>query len=321
MIKRAEERKSRSAEVERRTTAAGGRSSGLYSLLLLACGLLLLPGCTAGDKMYKESRVLMDTYCTITVVSTSRDRAQHAIDEGFAEIKKLEVLLNYFSPDSEITAVNKAAGIKAVRVSKETLEIMERSKEISQATGGAFDPTLAPVISLWKFSRDPSASAVPSPEAVRKTLRLADFRRIAIDGSTSEIMLGEQGMEVDLGGIAKGFAADKAVEAIQALGIKAALVAIAGDIRGYGRNLSGEGWNVGIQDPRPEAETDKPWEEIFAVLHLNDEAISTSGDYQRFFFKDGRRYHHILDPESGYPADSGLISVSVIAPDVSSSSF
>ena len=123
-------------------------------------------------------------------------------------------------------------------------------------------------------------------------------------------------MELDLGGIAKGFAAAKAVEAIKAKGIKSALVALAGDIRGYGSSTGGNAWKVGIQDPRPEnANSEKPWEDIFASVHLKDRAISTAGDYQRFFIKDGKRYHHIIDPATGYPSDSGLISVSVIAPE------
>jgi thiamine biosynthesis lipoprotein len=264
--------------------------------------------------MFKESRVLMDTFCTITVVSPSKEMAKDVIDAGFAEIKKLELLLNYFSVDSEITEINNAAGIKPIKVSDETLEIMNKTREISQATTGAFDPTIAPVVKEWKFSKDKSTSSVPSKTVVEKALRLVDFRKITIDKDASEVFLQEKGMELDLGGIAKGYAADKAVDTIRAKGIKAALVAIAGDIRGFGLNPSGQGWKVGIQNPRPSSESEKPWEDIFAVLHLKDKAISTSGDYQRFFIKDGKRYHHILDPETGFSADSGLISVSVIAP-------
>lgn len=264
--------------------------------------------------MYRESRVLMDTFCAITVVSPSKEKASEAIDAGFAEIKKLEILLNYFSPESELSVINNSAGISAVRVSNETAELIAKTINISKATGGAFDPSIAPVIRLWNFSKKTTANSVPPDGMIREALRHVDYRKIVMRDS-QEVFLPEEGMEMDLGGIAKGYAADKAVDAIKRRGIRAALVAIAGDIRGYGVNPSGNGWKVGIQNPRPAAASERPWEDVFAVLHLADRAISTSGDYQRFFIQDGRRYHHLLDPASGYPADSGLISVSVIAPE------
>jgi len=276
---------------------------------------LSLSGCTKNDRMYKETRVLMDTFCTITVVSSSKEKAKEAIDAGFAEIKKLDDLLNYFSPDSEITAINKAAGKKTVKVSRETLEIIKKSVDISVLTNGAFDITIAPIVRLWNFSDKNRNPSIPSPDVIEKARRFVNYRKIKINIETSEIYLEEKGMELDLGGIAKGYAADKAINAIRSKGIKAALVAVAGDIRGYGVSTSGEAWKVGIQNPRPEAESEKPWEDIFATINLMNMAISTSGDYQRFFIKDGKRFHHILDPATGFPASSGLISVSVIAPE------
>ncbi|NOZ69463.1 MAG: FAD:protein FMN transferase, partial [Deferribacteres bacterium] len=234
---------------------------------------------------------------------------------GFAEIERLDGLLNYFSEDSEITAVNRAAGNRPVRVSRETLDIMKKAVHISEITGGAFDPTIAPVVSLWNFSKDVSAPSIPSRDTVEDALRHVDYRKIEINTAASEIYLTEKGMEIDLGGIAKGYAADRAVEALKAEGIKAALVAVAGDIRGFGLNPAGQGWRLGIQDPRPETVSERPWEDIVATLELRDKAISTSGDYQRFFIKDGRRYFHILDPGTGFPAETDLISVTVIAPE------
>lgn len=289
-----------------------------YALLAILCLLpaaLFMSGCTKSDAMFKESRVLMDTYCTITVVSPSKELAREAIEAGFAEIRKLEILLNYFSDDSEITAANRASGEKPVKVSRETLEIIEKTLEIYHMTSGAFDPTISPVIRHWNFSKSEPLPTVPSEDEINRALQLVGYSKVDINSSASEIMLPEAGMALDLGGIAKGFGADKAVDAIKAKGIKAALVAIAGDIRGYGVSASGQPWKVGIQDPRPDPVSDKPWEHIFAGLSLKDSAISTSGDYQRFFIKDGRRYHHILDPGTGFPAESDLISVSVIAPE------
>ncbi len=278
--------------------------------------VLFLLGCSKQDKIYKESRIVMDTFCTITVVSPSQERAGEAIEAGFAEIKKLEGLLNYFSPESEITAINRAAGNRPVKVSKETLEMVKKAVETADATDGAFDPTIAPVIKLWKFSRQTSNHSIPSRNVIKNALRLVNYKKIKINDSSSEIYLEEKGMEIDLGGIAKGYAADKAVEVIRAKGIKSVLVAIAGDIKGIGLKPDLQPWKAGIQNPRPkDSKAEKPWEDIFATLYLRDKAISTSGDYQRFFIKDGKRYHHIIDPKTGYPAESGLISVSVIAPE------
>ncbi len=287
-----------------------------FCLLSSVFCLLLLFGCTKPDKMYKESRVLMDTYCTITVVSPSEEKAKESIDAGFVEIKKLDKFLNNFVSDSEISAISREAGIKPVHVSKETMDLMQKTLGISNITGGAFDPTIAPVLKLWKFSGRPADPSMPPGDAIKISLKLVDYKKIKINSESSGIYLEDKGMELDLGGIAKGYAADKAVEAIKAKGIKAALVAIAGDIRGCGLSTAGNAWKVGIQDPRPEnPNSEKPWEDIFASVDLKDRAISTAGDYQRSFMKDGKRYHHIIDPVTGYPSDSGLISVSVIAPE------
>ncbi len=312
--------KKESGEARKRGSAEVVKLSGVLSpvscLLLTACCLLFLSGCTQQERMFKESRTLMDTFCTITVVTTSEEKAREAIEAGFGEIKNLDTLLNNFEPDSEISAISKEAGIKAVHVSRETLDLMQKTMGISEVTDGAFDPTIGPVYKLWKFSGRPANPSMPPQDAIKNALKLVGFKKIKIDGTGSEIYLQEKDMELDLGGIAKGYAADRAVEAIRTKGIRAALVAIAGDIRGYGLSTTGNPWKVGIQNPRPEdPDSERPWEDIFATLYLNDSAISTAGDYQRFFIKDGKRYHHIIDPKTGYPAESDLISVSVISPE------
>ncbi len=286
-----------------------GRSK-LGLLLLVLCLSLLPSGCIKQDRLYRESRVVMDTITTITVVSPSEEEALRAIDAGFNEIERLEHLLNYFSPESEISRINRSSGIRPVKVSRETIEIIKKAIEISEATGGAFNPAIGPVIRLWGFSRQDRAETIPSEEAIREALRLIDYRKIRINEEDSEVYLEVRGMELDLGGIAKGYAADRAIEVIKGMGIKAALVAVAGDIRGFGLRPNGQPWHIGIQDPRPP--DDNP-DSVFATLYLRDMAISTSGDYQRFFIKDGKRYHHIIDPKTGYPSESSIISASVIA--------
>jgi len=288
----------------------------VFSLLTIHFSLFL-SGCSKQDRIYRESRISMDTICTITIVSSSKRQAKEAVDAGFAEIKRLEGLLNFFSPDSEITAINRSSGYKPVRVSKETLVIIKKAVRISDYTDGAFDPAVGPLMRLWGFSDKGISGVIPTPQEIKNILPLVDYRKIKINDSTSEIFLEKKGMELDLGGIAKGYAADKAIEVIKSRGIKAALVAIGGDIRGYGLKPDKKPWRVGIQNPRPKSENIEPQaekEDIFVSLYLKDAAISTSGDYQRSFIKDGVRYHHILDPKTGFPAGRAM-SVSVIAPE------
>lgn len=295
-----------------------------FSLLSTLHFSLLLAGCSKQERIYKESRIAMDTICTITVVSSSKRQAKEAVDAGFTEIKRLEGLLNFFSPDSEITAINRSSGYKPVRVSKETLNIIKKAVRISDYTNGAFDLAIGPLTRLWGFS-DKTIPDVPKAQKIKNILPLVDYRKIKINDSTSEIFLEKRGMELDPGGISKGYAADKAIEVIKSSGIKAALVAIGGDIRGFGLKPDGSPWRVGIQNPRPKsglkaqgspplAEGVGDEEDVFVTFYLKDMAVSTSGDYQRFFIKEGRRYHHIFNPKTGFPAE-GVISVSVIAPE------
>ncbi len=296
-----------------------------FGLLLFTVYFLLsFTGCAKKDSVYKESRIVMDTICTITVVSPSKEKAKEGIDAGLTEIKRLEKLLNFFSPASEISAINKASGREAVNVSRETLEVIKKAVEIADYTDGAFDPTIGPLMRLWGFSSLPSKPSLPSEDKIKTLLKLIDYKKIKINDSASQVFLEEKGMEIDLGGIAKGFAADRAIEAIKAKGVKAALVAIAGDIKASGLKPDLQPWKIGIQNPRPEVNPPTPpfakggmggfEEDIFVSLDIKNKAISTSGDYQRFFMENGRRYHHIITPKTGYPAP-GIMSVSVIAPE------
>ncbi len=288
-------------------------------LFTVYCSLFLI-GCAEKEKMYKESRIVMDTFCTITVVSPSRKEAKEAIAAGFTEIKRLEQLLNFFSADSEVTDLNRASGREPVKVSRDTLNVIKKAVEIANYTDGAFDPTIGPLMRLWGFESQNPKPSIPLENKIKDALRFVDYKKIKINNVASQIFLEEKGMEIDLGGIAKGYAADRAIETIKAKGIKAALVAIAGDIKTFGLKPDLQPWKIGIQNPRIESGVRGQGsgvmneEDIFASLYIKDKAISTSGDYQRFFIQNGKQYHHILNPGTGYPA-AGVISVSIIAPE------
>lgn len=256
------------------------------------------------DETYRKSEFLLDTIVTITVVSDSEKKAGNAMDKAFAEIERLGKLINFFSPDSEITAINRNAGISPVVVSPDTYTLLERATEVSTETGGAFDMTVGVVVSLYDFHN----KTRPSGALIREKLPLVNFRDLMLSQDKQTAFLKRKGMTVDAGGIAKGYAADRAVEVLKSEGIKAALVAIAGDIRAYGLKPGGTPWRVGIRDPRG-----KGMDDIIATIELRDMAISTSGDYERFFIENGKRYHHLIDTKTGYPA-GGVMGVTIVGP-------
>jgi len=246
----------------------------------------------------------MDTIVTVTVVSDAKDSADKAIDGAFSEIGKLEKLSNFFSPDSEISKINKNAGISEVNVSPDILELLEKAVYVSDKTGGAFDVTVGPVERLYDFHK----KIKPREDEIRKNLPLVNYKDLIIQRNRSTVFLRKKGMLIDPGGIAKGYAAEKAAAVLREKGIRSGIVAVAGDIRAFGSKPDGTPWRIGIRNPRAmDAEDD-----IMATILLSDKAISTSGDYERFFIEDGKRYHHLLDPRTGHSA--GLCKcVSVIA--------
>jgi thiamine biosynthesis lipoprotein len=275
----------------------------LVASALIVTALLACTSCTRGkERIYRKSITVMDTVVTITVVSDSKEKAGRAIDRALREMEGLEGLLSFWSAESEIAAVNRMAGAGAVKVSPMTMDVVRKSLYISGRTSGAFDPTIGPVIRLWDFRERKK----PGEEALRKALELVDYKKVIAEGD--EVYLGGKGMSFDTGGIAKGFAADVAERVLRRMGIRAGLIAVAGDIKAFGSKPDGGAWQVGIRHPRADGEE----EDLLATLDLMDEAISTSGDYERFFIQDGTRYHHLLDPKTGYPAE-GFVSVSVIA--------
>jgi thiamine biosynthesis lipoprotein len=269
--------------------------------LVLLVGLLL-SACRAQEgRLFRSSTVLMNTVVSITVAAPSEAQAQEAIQAAFQEIRKAEKLLSFWDEESEISAINRSAGRRPVKVSEETFRLVETAIRLCLQSDGGFDPTIGPLMRLWDFKR----GVRPSQEALKKALPLVDCRQVVLDSQARTVWLKHRGMSIDTGGIAKGYAADLAVKALRAWGIKAALVAVAGDIRAFGRKPDGSPWRIGIKAPRREG--------LLGVLQIQEGAVSTSGDYERFFIQEGVRYHHLLKPWTGLPA-RGLQQLTVLAP-------
>jgi len=210
--------------------------------------------------------------------------------------------LSTWRSDSELSQVNAKAGRQSVRVSRETLDVVVRSLEMAQLTQGGFNIALGPAIEAWSVTE---RQQIPNERVLEQLKPLVDWTSIQVDKEARTIYLPQKGMRIDVGGIGKGYAADLAVEVMKRAGAKGGVIALSGDIKAFGVLPEGAGFPVGIRHSREEGA-------LIGTIDLQDEAISTAGDYERFFERDGVRYHHILDPHTLQPA-RGCQSVTVIA--------
>ena len=236
----------------------------------------------------------MYTIVSITVSCKSEEQAQKTMDASFRELDRLAGLMNFYSEDSEISMINRQASRAPVKVSKDTFDLLEKSVYVSEMTEGAFDVTVGPLVKLWDMQK----KIVPDRKAVIEAMEKVGYRNILLDKTTSTVFLKKSGAQIDLGGILKGYAADKVIWILKQNGFTSAIVAVGGEVRAIGRKPDGTPWMVGIQNPRQKGSAD----EIVATMELSDKATSTSGDYNNYFEKDGVRYHHLLDPKTGFPS-------------------
>ncbi|MBI5970601.1 MAG: FAD:protein FMN transferase [Deltaproteobacteria bacterium] len=256
----------------------------------------------------KKTAVVMGTDFEMTVVVDDVVMGEKAFDAAISEMRRIEEEMSEWIPGSPVSKINKDAGIMPVKVSNELFKVIAAAQEVSRLTEGAFDITWAGTRGLWDFTK--GKERVPTDEEVKKTRANVDYRFIELDPDKLTVFLKKRGVAIGLGAIAKGYAVDKAMQAVAALGIKNVILKAGGDMRVQGGDTL-DGWKIGIKHPREKGR-------LIAKLELKDISISTSGDYERFFIKDGVLYHHIIDPSTGYPA-KGVMSVTVIAPDTMTS--
>jgi len=245
----------------------------------------------------------MGTLVTMSVVSDRETLATAAMDRAFQVLQDIENQASKRIPTSLTSKINRAAGFGDVPVSPDFWEIIKKAIKYSKLTHGAFDITIGAVTDLYHF--EDGEGTIPDPEAIRQRLPLVDYRNIHLDEEHQAVGLTKIGAMIDLGGIAKGFGVNQAVNSLKTDGISAGVVNAGGDIRVFGYKPGHKLWNIGIQHPR---QSDK----VIVSLEITDKSIVTSGDYERFFMKDNIRYHHILDPKTGYPA-RGCQSVTIVS--------
>ncbi len=268
--------------------------------------LIFLVGCSNTKKMDGEPITRTDfvigTVVTITIFDDDREQL---LDMAFDKLLEIENLMSANLDASDIGKVNKEAGIKAVEVSKQTMEVVKKGIEYGETSSGKFDITMEPIVYMWNIGTD--KARVPKEQEINEALKYVDYSKVVIDEQNNTIFLPEKNMGIDLGGIAKGYATDEVVKLLRENGVKKAILNLGGNVYAIGTKNEDSLWNIGIQNPFDERNN------YFAIVSVADETVVTSGPYERYFeVEDGKRYHHIFDTSTGYPIENTLGSVTVI---------
>jgi thiamine biosynthesis lipoprotein len=285
------------------------RSISIILIMLLLIGMLFVSIVKKRPVELESSyRLVMGTFARVVVVAKDAKTAQKCIEAAFAEIDNVDNLMSDYKNDSEIGIVNTNAAEKPIQVGEATFEVLQRSVEFSKLTDGAFDITVGPLVDLFRAAKE--TNIAPSREQIDNAKSKVGYEKLVLDPNKRTAKFTAEGMRLDLGGIAKGYGIDKAIEAMQKNGAIGAMVDIGGDVRCFGIPAKGrDHWLVGLQDPNLPADT--PGLDIVLKLKINDGAVATSGDYQQFVIIDGKEYSHIIDRRTGTSSE-GLSSVTII---------
>lgn len=256
-----------------------------------------------GQIVHKRKIFMLGSPFEMTVVAKDTIQGNDYINLAIAEVKRVENLISDWIPTTQISLVNQNAGIKPIKVDKEVFELVERAIKVSQITSGAFDISYASMDKIWKF--DGSMKTMPTEEAIKKSVAKIGYKNIVLDSKEQTIFLKNEGMKLGLGGIGQGYIADQVHQLLFLRGCTSGIVNVSGDINAWGKQPNGKPWTVGIVNPLNK-------NKIFATFPLENNAVETSGSYEKYVVFNGIRYSHIIDPRNGYPA-TGVVSVSVFA--------
>ncbi len=273
-------------------------------VIVTAYCLFLFSTITFAQGAYKRTMKLMGSRFDITVVADSQSQADGFIDQAVGEIERIERLISSWDANSQTSLINRNAGIKSVVVDLELYHLIERAIGISKLTQGAFDISYASMDKIWKF--DGSMIEKPSESEISESVSKVGYNKIILNNKNMSVFLKLAGMKIGFGAIGKGYAADKAKEILKQKGVQAGIINASGDMNTWGYQTTGEAWKIAITNPLNK-------DKVFAMLPVDNRAIVTSGNYEKFVKFDNVRYSHIIDPRTGYPS-KGIISVSVLAP-------
>jgi FAD:protein FMN transferase len=286
-----------------------GQVVTFVAVVVQAAAPAAAPGGPAQLRVVARKYGAMGTEIVMSAWTADETKADRAFAAGYDEIRRIEILMTDWErkgePESDVVRINKAAGKEAVRVSAETFEVIEKSLDMSRRSQGAFDITFAAMKGLWKFDEDLDKTLPPAAEIARRR-KLIGWRDVVIDPKARTVKLRRAGMRLGLGGIAKGYAVDRCAAVLRAEGLRDFMVQAGGDLYVAG-SKGPANWMVGVRDPRGGPR------DIIARMPIKDHAFSTAGDYERSFVLNGKRYHHIIDPATGYPANASR-EVTIFAP-------
>lgn len=255
--------------------------------------------------LHKKVLRLMGNRFEISVIDRDEAKANKCIDYAIAEIERIEKLLTTFKDDSDTNRINALAGISAVKVEREVIDLILRSIKISHITQGSFDITYGSIDkSLWNFNKE--MKALPDAATAKRTVKLINYKNVVVDEKECTIFLKEKGMRIGFGGIGKGYAAEKAKIVLQQHGVTSGIVNAAGDLSAWGIQPNGEPWTIGIADPDAARHP-------FSSLNITNMAVATSGNYEKYVMIEGKKYSHTIDPKTGLPV-TGIKSVTIVAP-------
>ncbi|MBF0280168.1 MAG: FAD:protein FMN transferase [SAR324 cluster bacterium] len=287
--------------IDRRTLIKKGGA-----LLLVCSGLGLGPYLARNREIFKKSVVLMGTVAEIQVVHDDAKQAYEIIDRAFAEIKRIETVMSRFNKNSDIGRANRLAFEDAVPVSPETAEILQHAFRWSRVTGGAFDPAIGKLSEIWDIK---NRSKPPQENQIVHLANRFFYQHVHLTGDSAapRLKFTHPDVQLDLGGVAKGYAADQAIKVLTEAGLDQGLVNLGGDVAALGGKMQNPGWKIGIRDPG------KPGT-IAEVLELRNQAVATSGNYEQYFIAESSLYHHLIDPSLARPGRTSFHSLSIIGP-------
>lgn len=288
-----------------RTTNRPARSafaSTLCAALCMALCAVAAASCSAAPR--DRADLVIGTVCSVRILDGGDRRA---LDAAFERLRGIEASMSANAEGTVVAAINAGAGAAPVPAPADVRYVIQKALSYAELSGGAFDPTIGPVVKLWNIGMD--GERIPAPEEIAEALPLVDASAVAVDDAASTVFLPRAGMMLDLGAIAKGYAADEVARVLLEHRVKAAVVDLGGNVKVVGRKPDGSPWRIGIQDPFDDRGS------RIGIAELEGGAtVVTSGVYERYFIgDDGAHYHHILDPATGYPARNGLVSVTVIS--------
>lgn len=275
----------------------------LSACFLVYLGVVVLSGCAREEKPVNRTDFVLDTVATVSILDGLKgEEAENALDQVFEEIKRYEGLFSTETESSDVWRINSSRGEKTV-ISPETAELIDRALYYCELSDGAFDITIRKVSKLWDFRS--GEGRIPEKSDIDEALAHVDYRKISLDKRDNSIILSDPEMEIDLGGIAKGYIADRIKELLICKGVTSGIINLGGNVLLIGSKPGNEPFSVGIEKPFGEGE-------MIKILKVSDTSMVTSGNYQRYFYSGDRLFHHILDTKTGFPVESGLNAVTVI---------